>query len=248
MDRKIKVIIADTNQEYCSKVRNTLEKNSINVCTMVGDGYELLTAIAKEQPDVVCLDTALPVIDGLKVIGETAKLGLTELPKFIIITSFANDEIMRSAAKAGASYFIPKPFEEENLIERIKQCCISTNATPKMNLEKSITEMILDVGIPAHIKGYHYLRTAIKLSVEDNSMLSGVTKVLYPTVAKSYNTTASRVERAIRHAIEVAWDRGNLETLHKMFGYSINTAKGKPTNSEFIAMIADKLRLQLKQA
>ena len=248
MDRKIKVIIADTNQDYCKKVRNALEKNGINVCTTVGDGYELLTAIAKERPDVVCLDTALPVIDGLKVIGEATKLGLTELPKFIIITSFANDEIMRSAAKAGASYFIPKPFEEENLIERIKQCCISTNATPKMNLEKSITEMILDVGIPAHIKGYHYLRTAIKLSVEDNSILSGVTKVLYPTVAKTYNTTTSRVERAIRHAIEVAWDRGNLETLHKMFGYSINTAKGKPTNSEFIAMIADKLRLQLKQA
>ena len=248
MDRKIKVITADTNQEYCKSIKETLEKSGINVCAAVSDGYELLSAITKEHPDVVCLDTALPVIDGLKVIGETAKLGLPTLPKFIVITSFANDEIMRNAAKAGASYFIPKPFEEESLIERIKQCCITAPTAPKMSLEKSITEMILDVGIPAHIKGYHYLRTAIKLSVEDNSMLSGVTKILYPTVAKTYNTTASRVERAIRHAIEVAWDRGNLETLHTMFGYSVNTAKGKPTNSEFIAMISDKLRLQLNEA
>ncbi len=252
MDSKIKVIIADTNQELCNNIKKLLTDNGFEVCATVSDGYELLTAIAKDKPDVVCLDTALPIIDGLKVIGETEKLGLERLPKFIVITSFANDEIMRSAAKAGASYFIPKPFEEENLIDRLKQCTTHSNIiniqNKKNSLERQITDIILDVGIPAHIKGYHYLRAAIKLSVEDGSMLSGVTKILYPTVAKMYNTTSSRVERAIRHAIEVAWDRGNLETLHTMFGYSINTAKGKPTNSEFIAMIADKLCLQQKQA
>ena len=125
---------------------------------------------------------------------------------------------------------------------------LSQKPLTSQNLERRITELILDVGIPAHIKGYHYLRSAIQMTVEDNSMLSGITKVLYPNIAKKYETTPSRVERAIRHAIEVAWDRGNIDTLHKLFGYSINTTKGKPTNSEFIAMISDKLRLQMKTA
>ncbi len=250
MDRQKKVIIADANRDYCNETAKVLTENGFEVSATVHDGYELLAAIGSINPDVVCLDTALPVMDGLKVISEAQRLKLERKPKFIIITSFANDEVMGDAAKAGASYFIPKPFDTVNLIERIRQCTEEKQvlAMRGANLEKCITEMILDVGIPAHIKGYHYLRTAITLSVEDNTMLSGVTKVLYPTVAKTYNTTSSRVERAIRHAIEVAWDRGNLETLHTMFGYSVNTAKGKPTNSEFIAMIADKLRLQQKLA
>ncbi len=252
MDRKIKIIVADTNEAFSQSIKSLLQNNGYEVCAGVGDGYELLKAITDFCPDIVCMDTALPIMDGLKVISEARKLHIDKQPKYIVITSFANDEAMRNAAKAGASYFIPKPFEEENLLDRIKQC-IANNpvidiSNRKNDLERQITDIILDVGIPAHIKGYHYLRAAIKLSVEDNTMLSGITKVLYPTVAKMYNTTSSRVERAIRHAIEVAWDRGNLETLHRMFGYSVNTVKGKPTNSEFIAMIADSLCLQLKQA
>lgn len=260
MDNKIKVAIADTNAEFNASTSEFLRQKGFDVCVTATDGYELLNAISEMKPDVVLLDTALPVIDGLKVMRETENLNLDQPPSFIVITSFANDGIMRSAAKSGAAHFIPKPFDPDMLCERICQCCqtsmpMKPSASPltqkpltSQNLERRITELILDVGIPAHIKGYHYLRSAIQMTVEDNTMLNGITKVLYPNIAKKYETTPSRVERAIRHAIEVAWVRGNIDTLHKLFGYSINTAKGKPTNSEFIAMISDKLRLQMKTA
>lgn len=259
MDGKIKVAIADTNASYCENMAELLRQNGFDVCAIESDGYELLAAISQTEPNVVLLDTALPVIDGLKVMRETEKLHLAQQPAFIVLTSFANDGIMRSAAKLGAAHFIPKPFDPDTLCERIRQSCqtgpsvkssqgsLSTRVS-SLSIEQRVTDVILDVGIPAHIKGYHYLRSAIQMTVEDNAMLSGVTKVLYPTIAKMYETTPSRVERAIRHAIEVAWDRGNIDTLHNLFGYSINTSKGKPTNSEFIAMISDKLRLSLKTA
>lgn len=254
MSTKARVVIADTNNDFCNSTKMFLKSKGYDVCSAVTDGFELLTAISKMAPDVVCMDITLPVMDGLKVISEANKLDLKKKPSFIIMTSFLSDEVMRCAASLGVSYFIPKPFESETLLEKLESCVGLKNESgiplkmTGINLERKITEMILDVGVPAHIKGYHYLRTGIKMSVEDNAMLDGITKVLYPAIAKAYNTTPSRVERAIRHAIEVAWDRGNLETLHDMFGYSINTAKGKPTNSEFIAMISDKLRLQLKGA
>jgi len=224
MSTKTKIAIANASEDFLSNTKRLLVDNGFDVCATVYDGFELLTAIAQTKPDVVCLDNTLPVMDGLKVVSETAKLGLAKLPVFIVISNFANDEIMRAAAQAGVSYFISKPFDPNMLVERINQSLEAPhirNYTPSslrgVSLERQITEGILDVGVPAHIKGYHYLREGIRLTVEDNAMMNGITKVLYPTIAKEFDTTSSRVERAIRHAIEVAWDRGNLDTLRHIW-------------------------------
>ena len=254
MENTIKVIIADASFEFCERTARQLQDKGFDVCATETDGSRLLQSIEKCQPQVVVLDLALPSLDGFQVIRQVEKLGLAHPPAFIILTSFTSNDVMRDAAQSGASYFILKPFDLQAICERITQCAAPrsyldpVSGVDPTKLEIRITEVILDVGIPAHIKGYRYLRTAIMMTVNDSSMMSSVTKILYPTIAEQYSTTPSRVERAIRHAIEVAWDRGNIDTLHNLFGYSINTAKGKPTNSEFIAMIADKLRLSMKSA
>lgn len=254
MENTIKVIIADAGQEFCDRTAQLLRDKGFDICATETDGSRLLQSIEKHQPQVVILDLALPSLDGFQVIRQTEKLHLQNPPAFIVLTSFTSNDVMRDAAQSGVSYFILKPFDVQAMCERIVQCaapCAEADKTGHIDpakLEVRITEVILDVGIPAHIKGYRYLRSAIMMAVNDISMMSGVTKILYPTIAEQYATTPSRVERAIRHAIEVAWDRGNIDTLHSLFGYSINTSKGKPTNSEFIAMIADKLRLSMKSA
>ncbi len=254
MENTIKVILADAGEEFCERTALMLRDKGFDVCATETDGNRLLHSIEMYQPQVVILDLALRSLDGFQVIRQTESLHLPHPPAFIILTSFTSNDVMRDAAQSGASYFILKPFDIQALCDRITQCAVSVNREDRpgeidpAKLEVRITEVILDVGIPAHIKGYRYLRSAIMMAVNDISMMSGVTKILYPTIAEQYSTTPSRVERAIRHAIEVAWDRGNIDTLHNLFGYSINTAKGKPTNSEFIAMIADKLRLSMKSA
>ena len=254
MENTIKVIIADAGFEFCERTAALLRDKGFDVCATETDGSRLLQSIEKWQPQVVLLDLALPSLDGFQVIRQTEKLSLPHPPAFIILTSFTSNDVMRDAAQSGASYFILKPFDVQAMCDRIVQCAAPGTESDipgqidPAKLEVRITEVILDVGIPAHIKGYRYLRSAIMMAVNDTSMMSGVTKILNPPIAEQYATTPSRVERAIRHAIEVAWDRGNIDTLHSLFGYSINTAKGKPTNSEFIAMIADKLRLSMKSA
>ncbi len=203
------------------------------------------------EPDAIVMEMVLTGMDGLEVLD-----GLAELerhPKVLILSSYIRGNVVEVAAEKGADYYLTKPCKVSTVCERIRQVTSAGGLEPEkddksVNLESQVTAIIHEVGVPAHIKGYQYLREAILIAVNDMDVINAVTKVLYPEVAKRYGTTASRVERAIRHAIEVAWDRGDLETLQKYFGYTVSNAKGKPTNSEFIAMIADRLQLQLRRA
>ena len=223
------------------------------------DAYEL---IRDKQPDVVLLDLIMPKMDGLSVMEQiNHDKEIRKHPNFIVITAIGQERITEDAFKKGANYYILKPFNNEMVLNRVKSARqllksemggmkkerIQTEQnTVSVNLEARVTDMIHEIGIPAHIKGYHYLRDAIIMSVEDMDVLNAITKILYPTIAKNHKTTASRVERAIRHAIEVAWSRGKLDTLDDLFGYTVSNGKGKPTNSEFVALIADTIRLEYK--
>ena len=215
-------------------------------------------------PDVELLDIVMPKLDGLTVMEKThSDSRIKRKPAFIIITAIGQEGITEDAFNLGANYYIMKPFDNNTLLNRIRYVRSNmgrhpaagnstrfaadiNNENQKVSIETDVTNMIHEVGIPAHIKGYQYLRDSIIMAIEDSDILNSITKVLYPTIAKKYDTTASRVERAIRHAIEVAWERGRMETIEELFGYTVSNGKGKPTNSEFIALIADKLRLQYK--
>ena len=224
MDNKIKIVLSDSNEEARSMLSSTLEQSGqfqITGCT--GDGNELLRLVRETKPDMVLLDMILPGLDGLSILRS---LGEEDRPTVLAMSNIVSPELVNAAGKLGVALFVSKPYNETGWFSSI----------------------IHEVGVPAHIKGYKYVREAIMLTVEDMEIINSVTKVLYPEVAKRYHTTPSRVERAIRHAIEVAWDRGDLETLQKYFGYTVSNTKGKPTNSEFIAMIADRLQLQLRSA
>ena len=237
MDSKIKVLVADCDSDF----RNTLMEVLGNCKPIEVVGYalerdELLRLITAEQPDIVIVDMMLPPLDGLSAIREINKQGYRKHPSIYVMSKFSI-----------------KPFDMQALAERIVANNASRrtdkpefNSRQEVDLELRVTNMIHEVGVPAHIKGYQYLRDAIMMTVKDMNIINAITKVLYPTVARHYDTTSSRVERAIRHAIEVAWDRGDVETLQKFFGYTVSQTKGKPTNSEFISMLADKLRLELK--
>ena len=209
-----------------------------------GDGEELLRLTEELAPDVVIMDLMLSGADGLEVLE---RMG-AERPRTLILSAFAGPALAERAARAGADYCMLKPCRVSTVLERARGLAAGPeeelSAAEDRSLERRITEIIHDIGVPAHIKGYQYLREAITLAVEDMDIINAVTKALYPAVAKKFSTTASRVERAIRHAIEVAWDRGDLETLQRYFGYTVNSTKGKPTNSEFIAMIADRISLE----
>ncbi len=260
MEQKISVLIADDNQEYASAAENYLKKDSdIEVIGCAYDGAEALEMIKMCKPDVLLLDIVMPNIDGIGVLERLQHM--QDSPAVIVITSAAKESIAQQCFALGASYFIAKPVEFEGLIQRIKMFGTASsergNKTEKEfaangvsrnlpDMETLVTDIIHEIGIPAHIKGYQYLRYAIMMVVDNLEIINSITKELYPSVAKKYATTPSRVERAIRHAIEVAWDRGDMEVLNSFFGYTIANSKGKPTNSEFIAMIADKLRLQMK--
>ena len=216
--------------------------------------------IKDKQPDVVLLDLIMPKMDGLTVMEQVSQdKNVSKRPYFIVVTAVGQERITEDAFNKGANYYIMKPFNNEMLLNRIKSVrkmfrnnekksedTKTENAVRGENLENRVTNMLHEIGIPAHIKGYHYLRDAIIMAVEDMDVLNAITKILYPTVAKKYQTTSSRVERAIRHAIEVAWSRGKLDTLDELFGYTVSTGKGKPTNSEFIALIADTIQLEYK--
>ena len=261
MDQRIKVLIADENNDFRHAIRENLIRAGIDVVDETDSGFDVLTKIKRSTPDVVIIDVWLPSLDAVQVIKKSKTLfqNPANIPDFIVISYCSNPNIFAEAIEAGAAYCVGKPFEYATLIERIARIYKNRQSAYKnqiMNgiqyaqepsdLESQVTEIIHRIGVPAHIKGYQYLRTAIMMTIEDNDLINAVTKVLYPAVAKKYQTTSSRVERAIRHAIEVAWDRGDIDTLNAFFGYTIQNERGKPTNSEFIAMIADNMRLKNK--
>ena len=266
---KISVLIADDNKEFCSILNDyLLNQKDIVVTGVAKDGREALDLIVEKQPDLVVLDIIMPHLDGLGVLERLNSMNLEKMPRVIVLSAVGQDKITQQAITLGADYYVVKPFDMDIFTKRIREMFNSNSkaefdtravkqsslvereaaATEKgpMDLETEITNIIHEVGVPAHIKGYMYLREAITMVVNDMELLSAVTKELYPSIAKKYNTTASRVERAIRHAIEVAWGRGQVDAINKLFGYTVHGDKGKPTNSEFIAIIADKLRLKNK--
>jgi two-component system response regulator (stage 0 sporulation protein A) len=258
MENKLKILVADNSAEVGQVCAATLRSYGMSVTTASKDGQEVLDDINREQPDVVLMNAFMTRIDAIGVLNSLKKMNLPKKPIMIVMSTYNNEAISSQVMEAGASYFIPMPFDHDLLAERINQLAgivteekkkpVNQNAIQLNNMqdvEIIVTNIFHQIGVPAHIKGYHYLREAIMLAIKDIDIINSITKQLYPTVAKRYSTTPSRVERAIRHAIEVAWDRGDVDTLNSYFGYTIHNSRGKPTNSEFIAMIADKLRLQL---
>jgi len=254
----IQLLIADDNKEFCDILRQYFEEqDDIQLIGIANNGVEALKKIREEEPSVVVLDIIMPHLDG---IGVLEKLSFEEIrPKIIMLTAFGQETMTQKAIELGADYYLLKPFDIDVLANRIRELgsgyvvkSVSPQRPPQpqpikvKNLEVEVTSIIHQMGVPAHIKGYQYLRDAILLVIDEVNLLGAVTKELYPMIAEKYSTTPSRVERAIRHAIELAWDRGNVEMMNKFFGYTINLGIGKPTNSEFIAMVADKLRLSHK--
>ncbi len=254
--KKIKLIIADDNKEFCDLIYEFFSnEDDMDIIGVAHDGLEVLEKVEELTPEVLILDLIMPNLDGLGVIERLSTN--PKRPKIIVLSAVGQDKITQKAISLGADYYIVKPFDLNILVERTREIIndginkklrsSQTNGIDKKNnLEVEITNIIHEIGVPAHIKGYFYLREAIYMVINNVDLLSAVTKVLYPTIARKFNTTPSRVERAIRHAIEVAWNRGCVETIDSLFGYTIPRDKGKPTNSEFIAMIADKLRMELK--
>ena len=252
--KKIKVCVVDDNRELVGLLEEYISsQEDMEVLAVAYNGQECLDLLNEKDPDVLILDIIMPHLDGLAVLEKIYGMNKEKVPNVIMLTAFGQEDV-------GASYFILKPFDLDNLGSHIRQ--VSGKAAPfvkksnsnyrthdegkKKNLDACITSIIHEIGVPAHIKGYLYLREAITMVYNDIELLGSITKVLYPDIAKKFNTTASRVERAIRHAIEVAWSRGNIESISNLFGYTVSMTKAKPTNSEFIAMVADKLRLEHK--
>ena len=256
MEKKLKIVIADDSTEFSKNCAKTLTSYGMNVVLSEKDGLKVVATIRKEKPDVLIADVFMPNIDILGVLNEVSKIDKKSRPMVMAISSYANPRLEKEILEAGAIYYFIKPIDINMMAERIIKLSgwrnedtplkIENSTLSDSDLEVMITDIIHQIGVPAHIKGYHYLREAIMLSIKNSEIINSVTKLLYPTVAKKYSTTSSRVERAIRHAIEVAWDRGDIDVLNGYFGYTIQNERGKPTNSEFIAMISDKLRLKLK--
>lgn len=265
----IRVLLADDNRDFIEILKEYITSQEDMVLSGIAyNGNDALDMIKKEEPDIVVLDIIMPHLDGLGVMEKLAAFG--HKPRVIILTSFGQENMTQRALQLGADYYILKPFDLDTLGKRIRQLVgngevstsskhsaksfVSQEDEQRTNVVKSfskaieieVTKMIQQMGVPAHVKGYQYLRDAIVSVINEVALLGAVTKELYPMIAKKYNTTPSRVERAIRHAIELAWDRGNIEFMNKFFGYTINVDRGKPTNSEFIAMVADKLRISDK--
>ncbi len=250
MANQIKVLIGNDKADCGMAWAGALKRAGMYAITRHCDGNAVLSSIKSEAPDVAILEEKMPFCDAIEVIRKL-KLEKRYVPAVIIVANEANPQLEKDAINTGASYVMVKPVDPETMVNRVQIICGASDeptAEPdETDLECAVTEIIHQVGIPAHIKGYHYLRTAIMLSVNNDEMINSITKLLYPTVAKRYQTTSSRVERAIRHAIEIAWDRGDIDVLTRIFSYTVHTSKGKPTNSEFIALIADHLRLKFKQ-
>ena len=262
---KINVVIVDDNERIVNLLEDILKADpDLEVIGTADNGMDALKVIKEKNPDVVLLDLIMPKMDGLGVM-EKVRMddSYKKTPAFIVITAIGQESVTESAFELGANYYIMKPFDNNMILSRIKQirgdvhnnrlienhrvsAYESKDDYKERNLESDVTNIIHEIGVPAHIKGYQYLRDAIMMSVNDNEMLNSITKLLYPSIAKRHKTTPSRVERAIRHAIEVAWSRGKMDTIDELFGYTVSNGKGKPTNSEFVALIADKIRLEYK--
>lgn len=257
MEERVSVLIADDNKGFADGLREYLRtKKEIAAVNVAYDGDEAYELIMETTPDVVLMDIIMPKRDGLSVMKKLAASHLAKKPMCIALSVTGSERIMDAAQEAGAEYFLLKPQSNDAIYDTIRNFGAKAGRTSfevtrneerkSYDLEALVTEFIHELGVPAHIKGYQYVRTAIMMVVENMELLNYITKQLYPVIAKKYSTTSSRVERAIRHSIEVAWSRGRPETMNRVFGYTIDTGKGKPTNSEFIAMVADKIRLQIK--
>ena len=251
MDNQVSVLIADNSEEFCAALANQLERTGLwRVAGAVQNGEAAIAQVKEKQPQILVLDLMLMKQDGLSVLKAISTL--EKKPMVLATSGFITDYVASAAAALGVRYLMPKPCDLSALCEHLEELRGGQSnqaILPKKDngsIESLVTSIIHEIGVPAHIKGYQYLREAIIIAVNDMDVINAITKVLYPQVAKTFQTTPSRVERAIRHAIEVAWDRGDLETLQRFFGYTVSSTKGKPTNSEFIALIADKLQLQLK--
>ena len=257
MKKQLNIIIADDSADFGQNCAKILKSYGMNVTLCGKDGYELIKIIEKNNADVVIADVFMPNLDIIGVLGSIKEMERKDKPLVMAMSNFDNQRLEKETLDAGASYYFLKPIDFNTMAQRIIKLSDWKNETAPITISKGqvatdvqleihITDIIHQIGVPAHIKGYHYLREGIMMTVKDASMINSVTKVLYPTIAKKYNTTSSRVERAIRHAIEVAWDRGDIDVLNSYFGFTVQINRGKPTNSEFIAMISDKIRLNLK--
>ena len=252
MNNHVRILLADANEEFCGLLKKRLEQVSgFEVAAVASDGVRAVELMRKTEPDVLILDLMLAKLDGITVLKRAREMDRP--PAALVLTGFLTDYVANMAASLGVQYFMTKPCALDAVCERVREMTAlegqmrsQVQKRQEANIEAMVTSMIHEIGVPAHIKGYQYLREAIMIAVNDMDVINAITKVLYPQVAKTFATTPSRVERAIRHAIEVAWDRGDLETLQRFFGYTVSNTKGKPTNSEFIALIADKLQLQLR--
>lgn len=277
MTKKISIVLVDDSKSLCEYIADYFSKTEdLDVIGVAHDGEEGYEMICEKKPDVALMDIVMPKMDGLELLEKLQETKLEKKITYIMLSAVGNDSITAKAMQLGAHYYIVKPFEKlDSLTRKIRQVYHTVhgeavarpayvgaeynamipggkdripNYIDEDNLQSVITDVIHELGVPAHIKGYHYLREAIGLCIHDGEFINSITKMLYPTVARNYQTTSSRVERAIRHAIEVAWSRGREEVLTDLFGYTIDTNKGKPTNGEFIAMISDSIRLKMKHA
>lgn len=260
MNSKIKVLIGDdASKDLCAQVASILRTYGVSVITCPKDGHRVVELIRQHHPNVVLLDAFMQHLDAIGVMNAVNAMELPAMPMFMSMSGSDNKVVQNELLHSGSAYHFLVPFDVNVMAERILQMAgtseqtsllpgVSSSIDRETNLEMMVTDIIHQIGVPAHIKGYHYLRDAIIMCVRTPEIINSVTKQLYPNVAKMHATTSSRVERAIRHAIEVAWDRGDVDTLNSYFGYTIHNTRGKPTNSEFIAMIADKLRLRIKAA
>ena len=271
MSEKITILVADDNNDFTATLSSYLEQEEeMEIIGVARDGNEAYDMVLELQPDIILLDIIMPHLDGLGVLEKLADSDMEKRPLSIILSAVGQDKITQKAIALGAQYYIVKPFDINVLVKRMKELknyqpaqfknfitreiknqyidIAPEKKKDQENLEALVTNVIHEVGVPAHIKGYQYLREAIMMVIRDTEVINQITKQLYPEIAGKYHTTPSRVERAIRHAIEVAWGRGQADTVENIFGYTVSANRGKPTNSEFIAMIADKLRLELKSA
>jgi len=254
MKEKLKVLISDDDKEFCAQCAAFLQKAGCETIMAPKDGIKVAELIIEHKPDAALFDIFMPRLDGIGVMDTVNNNDPDNDTLFMMMAVYDNGTLGEELLKAGASFLFVRPLSAEAIAKRITEFTRSYRIYGRKTIDKKtpdlefqVTEILHQIGVPAHIKGYHYLREAIMMSVKDPESVGSITKILYPTVAKKFSTTSSRVERAIRHGIEVAWDRGDVDVLTSYFGYTIHNTKGKPTNSEFIAMISDKLRLQLRQ-
>ncbi len=255
LKERIKVAFADDNKEFSEIMNEYLSQQpDIEVVGVAYNGEQIISIIDEKKPDVVILDIIMPHLDGIGVLERINTTG-GKRPKIIMLTAFGQETITQRVVELGADYYVLKPFNMEVLVSRIRQLAgmittqrpqVTAQAIKAKSVDVEVTNIIREIGIPAHIKGYQYLRDAIMMIISEIELLGAVTKVLYPMIAEKYSTTPSRVERALRHAIEVAWNRGNIDMINRLFGYTVKLEKGKPTNSEFMAMIADRLRMEMR--